>query len=168
MITSDKRHAKLWCCEDISKIENYSQAVKSDELWVCHHRLELHPDGSTRFTRDSLKKLGLYVQRPASELIFVPYSVHSSMHDKARKIDCSFCFAGELNPMFGKKHSAASRRKMSENHFGIGLNIPKAKSKWAKYGMTRDSIMKNLHLSRKKVEQMDKENMLMEVLHGLV
>ena len=166
MITSDKRHAKLWCCEDISKIENYSQAVKSDELWVCHHRLELHPDGSTRFTRDSLKKLGLYEHRPASELIFVTYNLHSSMHDNARKIDGTFCFAGELNPMFGKKHSAVSRRKMSENHFGKGM-IPKANSKWAKYGMTREAIMKNLHLGRKKVEQLDKENQLMEVLHGL-
>ena len=37
----NKRNAKLFCCEDISLIENYNEAINSSEVWICHHRLSI-------------------------------------------------------------------------------------------------------------------------------
>lgn len=162
-ICLDRRHAKLWCSEPIQNIENYAEAVADEtQKWVCHHRLELHPDGSLRFTEESLKKLGLYENRPARELIFMPYGLHSSLHNKANKEAHSF--PGEKNPMYGKHHSDETRRKMSENGKGKTKGKPMSKSRWAKYGLSRNEIMSKLSLTRKQVEMMDNENKLMEVL----
>ncbi len=74
----------LFCREDASKIEGYDEAIKSEEKYDCHHRLELHNDGSLRFTSDSLMKLDLYYNRPACELVFISHSEHISLHTKAR------------------------------------------------------------------------------------
>ena len=67
-------------------IENYELA-KADNFkgWDCHHRLELHPDVSLRFTRDSLKKLDLYFNRPAQELIFLKHDEHARIHSISKK-----------------------------------------------------------------------------------
>ena len=162
-ICLDYRHAKLWCSEPIQNIENYDKAVADKtQKWVCHHRLELHPDGSLRFTEESLKKLGLYEHRPASELIFLPYSLHSSMHNKANKE--AHTFSGEKNGMFGKHHTDETRKKMSENRKGKDKGKPKGNSRWAKYGLTRGAIEEKLNLSRNQVEMLDNENKLLEVL----
>lgn len=69
-------------------IENYELA-KADNFigWHCHHRLELHPDYSIRFKADSLKKLDLYYNRPARELIFLTHAEHARIHSKARWIN---------------------------------------------------------------------------------
>ena len=42
---------KKYCCEDISLIENYIEAVSDDsQVWHCHHRLETHyPNGEKRY-----------------------------------------------------------------------------------------------------------------------
>lgn len=76
-------HKERWTAYsyEYEKIENYDLA-KADNFkgWNCHHRLELHPDGSTRFTRNSLIRLDLYVNRPASELIFLRTSEHKKLH----------------------------------------------------------------------------------------
>lgn len=166
-ICLDKRHAKLWCSEPIENIENYDEAVADKtQIWVCHHRLELHPDGSLRFTRKALKEIGFYEHRPARELIFLPSSVHSSMHNKADKK--SHSFKGEKNGMYGRHHTEESRRKMSETlrkNPKCKKGIPKGNSRWAKYGLSRGAIENKLKLSRKDVEMLDKENKLMEVLH---
>lgn len=67
-------------------IENYEKA-KADNFkgWDCHHRLELHPDGSLRFTRESLIKLDLYLNRPAQELIFLKHDEHARIHSLSKK-----------------------------------------------------------------------------------
>lgn len=72
------------CCEDISLIENYEVAVNSEVKYDVHHRLELHPDGTTRYSMKSLIKLGLYYNRPASELIFMTHSEHCRIHNLGR------------------------------------------------------------------------------------
>lgn len=162
MISSDKRHAMLWCAEPIENIENYDKALADkSQLWVCHHRLELHPDGSLRFTRDSLKKLGLYEHRPASELIFMPYNVHSSMHNKADKE--AHTFLGEHNPMYGQHHTEETRKKISVAK--KGKTVLRKNSQWVtKYGMTRRVIEEKLNLTRKQVEKLNRENKLKEAL----
>ena len=80
-------HKKRWTVysKDYEQIENYEKA-KADNFkgWHCHHRLELHPDGSIRFTRESLIKLDLYINRPANELIFLTREEHNKLHGANR------------------------------------------------------------------------------------
>lgn len=81
------RHAKEFCSGDITEIENYEAAVNDKtETWDIHHRLELHPDNSIRFTRESLKRLGLYYNVEPSKLIFLKRKEHLQMHKKGKSI----------------------------------------------------------------------------------
>ena len=69
--------AKQYCCEDLSLIENYNEAVADKEnIWVCHHRKETDL-GMKSF---ELMANGLYFNRPASELIFLTRDVHAKLH----------------------------------------------------------------------------------------
>jgi len=78
-------HLKSYCCDDITKIENY-EAAKADKFvnWQCHHRLETHTsDGERRLvdlTRRELNAFGMYWKRPASELILLPMIEHRRLH----------------------------------------------------------------------------------------
>ena len=85
-ICNKKTYLAFCIPEEYELIENYEKA-KADNFigWDCHHRLELHPDGSLRFTRQSLKNLGLYLNRPASELIFLSHSEHAKLHGKSKR-----------------------------------------------------------------------------------
>lgn len=82
-------HRNRWksYSKDYEHIENYELA-KADKFkgWHCHHRLELHPDGSIRFTRKSLIELGLYINRPANELIFLRADEHRKLHGANKAI----------------------------------------------------------------------------------
>ena len=71
-----ERSAKRYCCEDISLIENYKEAINSNEKWECHHRLETELNKSVK----ELKDLNLYFNRPANELIFLTKQQHDSLH----------------------------------------------------------------------------------------
>lgn len=105
-----------YCCEDITKIENYEQAIKDHKMWQCHHRLETHfSDGTERpikaqLSTKELKALDMYFNRPASELIFLTIKEHRYLHMKARK--------GKPAWNKGKHHSEESKKKMSEAHKG--------------------------------------------------
>lgn len=111
----NEKYTKEFCKDDISLIENYEKAINDDtQIYDCHHRLELHPDGSVRFTKESLIKIDLYYNRPASELIFLTHSNHSHIHNK-----------GANNPNYGKPAwnkgktlSPETRAKLSEAHKG--------------------------------------------------
>src|SRR5574344_2707214 len=94
VLAYNKKYKKFYqrqhyCCEDISQIENYSLA-KADNFikWDIHHRLETNnSDGERRLvdlTRDELKALDMYYNRPASELIFMTHSEHISLHRKVK------------------------------------------------------------------------------------
>lgn len=81
--TTLTRKFKKYCCDALCQIENYYIALQDNfEGWCIHHRLELHPDGSVRYTANSLKKLNLYYNRPFNELIFLRNDEHSSIHTK--------------------------------------------------------------------------------------
>ena len=76
--------AKSYCCEDLSLIENYELAIAdTTQTWDCHHRVEVL-DGRKMFSRDELKHLNLYFDRPAKELIFLTKSEHSKIHGADR------------------------------------------------------------------------------------
>ena len=99
------KHYLKYYCKDYENIENYEKA-KADNFkcWDCHHRLETHnSDGERRLvdiTRDELKALGMYYDRPASELIFLTSMEHISLHHK------------------GKQKSEETRKKLSEANKG--------------------------------------------------
>lgn len=88
----NREHARKYCCEKISLIENYEEAKKDlIQTWDLHHRKE-----EEGYSRQKLKELGLYLNRPASELIFLTHSEHMKLHRR------------------GKRHSAETKKKMSE------------------------------------------------------
>lgn len=74
-----EQNTNAFCVEDISKIENYEQAISDKkQTWDCHHKAEILPCG--RFSVDDLKKFNLYFHRPASELIFLTRADHIKLH----------------------------------------------------------------------------------------
>lgn len=92
---------KEFCCEDISLIENYEKAINSNEIWDCHHRLEIQ--GDKRYSRRQLIEMKLYYDRPASELIFLTHAEHTKIH-----------FKGKKRGNFTDEH----RKKLSEKKIG--------------------------------------------------
>lgn len=127
------RYAKEFCCEDISKIENYDLAVADrKETWHCHHRLEI-VDG-IHISMSDLKTKGLYYGRPASELIFLTRTDHLKLHNTGRKFskvwrqrisealrgklsgdkNPNFGRTGDKHPLYGKKVSKELRSRISE------------------------------------------------------
>ena len=122
-------------CKNYQDIENY-EAAKKDNFkgWDCHHRLETHtPDGERRdvdIGYKELKALGLYYNRPAEELIFLPRSEHDVYRkgkpgpNKGKKFSEETRrkmaeskkgkYAGEKNPFYGRKHSEEAKEKMRE------------------------------------------------------
>lgn len=98
-----EKYAKRYCCEDISKIENYAEAMTdTTQTWHCHHRLELIKTGAVvDSTKQDLIDWGIYYNRQANELIFLTKAEHRSLHKK------------------GEKFSEETRRKMSEARKGI-------------------------------------------------
>ena len=85
-ICNKKTYLSFCIPSEYELIENYDKA-KADNFrgWDCHHRLELHPDCSLRFTRKSLQVLDLYYNRPANELIFLTRSEHAKLHSLSKK-----------------------------------------------------------------------------------
>lgn len=75
---------KRYCCEDLSLIENYNKTIDSSDIWDLHHRLETHnSDGQLRsqqLSKQELIELGMYWNRPASELIFLTHADHTRIH----------------------------------------------------------------------------------------
>ena len=109
------RHYFQNYCKDYENIENYEKA-KADDFkgWHCHHRLETHnSDGERRLVdiaAAELKALGMYYNRPASELIFLTIREHNAFNK------------GRPGPNKGKKFSEESRRKMAEAKEGKPSN----------------------------------------------
>ena len=114
----NEHYARQFCRDDISKIENYEEAMNDKtQTWHCHHRLELTLDGEFALSREQLKMHDMYYNRPYYELIFLTQSEHRRIHSKVqprteeyrRKIS-------EANT--GKKASEDTRKKLSESHKG--------------------------------------------------
>ena len=105
------RHEFEKYCTEPEKIENYERAKKDNfKGWECHHRLETHtPDGKRRdvdISHKELKALGMYYNRPASELIFLTTREHNAFKK------------GQTAWNKGKKTSEETKNKMRESHKG--------------------------------------------------
>ncbi len=127
---------KAFCCEDPSLIENYAEAIKSDETYDCHHRLEIVDDKV--LSVKALKEQGLYYKRPASELIFLKHSEHTSLHMKGSawnkgkskseetKRRMSEALKGRAPTFKGKHHSEETKRRIAEANKGKLKGKPKS------------------------------------------
>ena len=135
MTDHQNKNWKSYCSEPLELVENYQQA-KADNFagWCIHHRLEIQADG-TRVSVQELNYPGLYYDRPASELIFMRFRDHSSLHSagntylKGKQFSEEHCkkisesLSGEKNPMYGKHRSAETRKKISEARKGKNLGV---------------------------------------------
>lgn len=120
------RMARRYCKDPIEKIPGYENALNSDELYVCHHVLELNLDGERVHTVDELIRMGMYYNRPYFELVFLSNSEHSSLHNKGKNNfafrikdveshhrNISESLKGHRGWNTGKHWSVESRQKMS-------------------------------------------------------
>ena len=113
------RHNFKRYCKDYENIENYEKA-KADNFkgWNCHHRLQTWTsDGERRavdITASELEALGMYYNRPASELIFLTISEHASLHTKGKQ----GYWKGKTGPNKGRKLSEEHKKKIGEAHNG--------------------------------------------------
>lgn len=111
-----------FCKDDISKIENYNEALADNEItWDCHHKLEIHEDYNN--SKADLIMMNLYYNRPACELIFLPRSEHRRIHNKGNK------FAKGNKSKSGKK---GEHYKMVNSHKGMTWKIVNGKRLWCK------------------------------------
>ena len=78
-------NSKKFCKEPIELIENFENAKNDlERTWVLHHRLELTMDDDFAHSAEELKRLGMYFNRPAFELIFLTKNEHMRKHLLAR------------------------------------------------------------------------------------
>lgn len=120
-------------CLSPELIENYESAKKDNfKGWACHHRLETHTsDGERRLvdlSKEELKALDMYYNRPPQELIYLKKEEHASLHNKGKCI-------GELNPNYGKSISEEQKIKISNSmkgHKGNGQTLTQVRrvKKW--------------------------------------
>lgn len=69
------RRIQRYCREPIENIKNYDKAVSDTKnRYLLHHINEL------TFTQDELKKMNMYYNRPASELVWVTDKEHFEIH----------------------------------------------------------------------------------------
>lgn len=102
----NEKQARWMCCDDITKIYGYNEAVADKEnMWNLHHCLGLV------YSVEELKKRGLYYKQPAEMLLFCTYKEHQILHAITRKI------------------SDETRRRMSNAH----INNPKISKRVAQF-----------------------------------
>lgn len=117
------KKAKLFCCEDISLIENYDKAMNDDNeetIWICHHRLgiELNKSG------EELEAMGLYWNRPASELLFLTTNEHTRLHNEKR------WESQEKRDKLSEKLKKVYESQEIRDKISKALSVPKRKFKW--------------------------------------
>ena len=95
-------------CKEYENIENYQKALADNFVgWCCHHRKGVY------IAVEKLKALGMYYNRPASELIFLTESEHDILHKKGKHF--SEEHKNKLSEAHkGKQLSEETRNKMSE------------------------------------------------------
>lgn len=109
------KHVKRYC-KDYTKIENYEKAISDTEnVWECHHRLEIAPFSGKRVSVEKLIEYRMYYKVQPEALIFLTVAEHIRLHYKEKSL-------GEeqkrkiSESMKGRTHSEETKRKMSEAH----------------------------------------------------
>ena len=114
------KYAHKFSKDDISKIEYYEIAIADTaQTWDCHHRLEFTLDGEFAHSRDNLKRLGMYYDRPYFELIFLTHSKHQILHNKGKKLAAKTRQKiSDHNGMKGKHLTSETKKRISESNKG--------------------------------------------------
>ena len=98
-----------YCSGDPSLIENYKEAFNDpNEIWHCHHRLEIMPFSKKECSLKKLDEMGLYYKQPPEALIFLTPSDHNRLHMNAR------CQKMILSRQKKRTLSEETKRKISE------------------------------------------------------
>ena len=149
--------AKQFCKDDISKIENYEQALNDKEHhYVCHHRLEVTLDGEKAHSKEDLIRMGMYWKRPYFELIFLTSEEHQEVHggrDKARPMSLeirkkmSSAKIGKTGPRKGCKLSEETKEKLRQVNLGKKHTTEERakisaanKIRWERYRQTHKEV----------------------------
>ena len=131
-----ERRSKLYCCEDISLIENYKYAIEdTTQIWECHHRLEIQ-NGIFKSDKE-LKSENLYYSRPASELIFLTHKEHKKLHSD--------------NPKY-RTLKSSQQQGTNNNRYGIHLE-----------NKTKDKISKALKEKFKNKEFLERHKSIRRI-----
>ena len=134
----NEKSAKSYCSEDICLIENYYQAIADEErMWDIHHRRECDENGRTLFTHKQLKEIGLYFNRPASELIFVTRSMHKKLHLEQME-NCGKITGKKYGAINGKKNSISILQFTKDGE--LVKEWPSAKEAERQLGIFQSSI----------------------------
>lgn len=119
----NEKQARKYCREDISKIDGYAEALAdTTQTWICHH---VNGESFTGFCTADLKKLNMYLNRPASELKFVTRNEHRRIHNKSngnpmRGKHPKDVFASDVYEEWKRKHRGAFT-KLNKSRIGILL-----------------------------------------------
>ena len=147
-------NVKRFCREgELEKIENYEQAIADkDNIWVCHHRLELTLDGEFANYKKDLIRMGMYYNRPAFELIFMTKADHAKMHKKVQpysnetKKKLAKIMIGTKGLRCGAKLSEETKEKLRQANLGKKHkpeDIQKMREaqlkRWAKYRALKEA-----------------------------
>lgn len=108
-----------YCCEDVSRIENYDKVIQSfkeetsepmsgqdvfNNRWVIHHRLETRDLNGNPLdvlvSSPVLKARGLYYNRPASELIFLMEKDHYKEHWNVSNLEKQILMINESGQLY--------------------------------------------------------------------
>ena len=74
---------RKYCNGDITKIENYNEAIADKtQTWLCHHRLGIRPFSKKTVSHKKLIEYGLYYNQPPEALLFIKRSEHQKLHCK--------------------------------------------------------------------------------------
>ena len=111
-------NAKTYCCEDVSNIERYDEAIAdTEQTWICHHKL-----GETGISKEELIARGLYYKRPAYELIFVTKAEHDELHPdnnfKNNELQKELCHRRFINGKLPDKIKQNMRHKHNMTETG--------------------------------------------------
>lgn len=136
----NEKSAKRYCCEDISLIENYEEAIAdTTQTWSCHHRRECVNGKFTSLT--DLMDKDLYYNRPASELIFLTNSDHCRLHSIGR------LHTEEQKNKLRETLSRPDVKKKISDAVRLALSRPEAKKKMSDAKKGKPSRNKGIKLS---------------------
>lgn len=125
MIMINTKRINKYCCEDLSKVQNYDAAIAdTTQTWDCHHKLEMF------MTRKELIDIGRYYNVPARELVFL-----------TRKEHCWWPHVGHseaAKKRIGTHHTDEAKQKMRE--IRLGQKNPVYGLHWKLPQETRDKM----------------------------
>lgn len=133
-------------CKDLSKIENYQQAISElYQKYELHHRLEIMPFSGKRVDKYYLINQGMYYDVQPEALIFLTVTEHRKLHfDGKRFQDFQYIKGLKENNRIKKikkikkdksyKFSEEARKRMSEagkgKHKGQHWKVVDGKRVW--------------------------------------